>query len=204
MQKGERNIVMRFSFNSFFWIFSILFFALSLFFTVNVFLFKNRLNISAKGLEVTSGQKVLVIKVIDGDEASVKFDNKQFVVRIQGISSFNPTINDPYVQNVTQSALTYLEKTILNREVTLVFEKFLQDDQNRLIAYLHLENRDVGLDMVDNGLTLVYTKYPFSRMAEYLRHENGAMAAKQGLWGNPVVANRSIQLKQIWDQGRGK
>lgn len=179
-----------------------MFLGLSLFFTFNVISFKNKLNVSSKDLKIDSGQKVTVVRIIDGDEISVKLDNNQFIVRLLGISSFNPTINDPSIQNVAQNALIYLEKNLLNKEVTVVFDNFVKDEENRLISYLAQNGRDIGLDMVDSGYTLVYTKYKFSRMHEYLKHENAAMLAKQGLWGNPVITQRSIQLKKIWEQSK--
>ena len=79
---------MKISFDKILWSLFAFFLCAALYFTIGVERFKSRLNVSAENLNFSSGQKVNVLKVIDGDEISVKMDNAQFIVRILGISSY--------------------------------------------------------------------------------------------------------------------
>jgi endonuclease YncB( thermonuclease family) len=174
----------------------------ALYFTISVERFKSRLYTSAENLNFPSGQKVNVVKIIDGDEIAVKMNNSQFVVRILGISSYEPAVNDPVMENVAKDTLRYLEKTILNYDVELVFEKFQQDKDKRVLAYVYYKGTDVGLSMVENGLSIVYTRYPFPRIEEYLHSERISRNARKGLWAVPAAAERSMMLKKLWKKGK--
>jgi len=174
----------------------------ALYFTISVEVFKARLHDTPENLNFASGQKVTVLKIIDGDEISVKMNNSQFIVRILGISSYEPAVNDPVLENVAKETMRYLEKTILNYDVELVFEKFQQDKDKRVLAYVYYDGTDIGLSMIQNGLSIVYTRYPFPRIEEYLHIERIAVREKKGLWGVPAAAGRAVMLKNLWKKGK--
>ena len=181
-----------------------MFLGAALFFTISVEQFKRGLNISSDEINFSSGQKVTVVKIIDGDEISVKLASAQFIVRIFGISSFEPEVNDPVMENISKESFRYLEKTILNNDVELVFEKFQKDKEKRVLSYVYYKGIDVGLDMIANGYSIVYTRYIFPRMDEYLKAEKKSIETRKGLWGQPTAAKRSMQLKKLWDTERSK
>lgn len=193
---------MKISFNSILWFLFAMFLGAALFFTISVEQFKRGLNISSDDINFSSGQKVTVVKIIDGDEISVKLANAQFIVRIFGISSFEPEVNDPVIENISKESFRYLEKTILNNEVELVFEKFQKDKEKRVLSYVYYKGIDVGLDMIANGYSIVYTRYIFPRMDEYLKAEKKSIETRKGLWGQSIAAKRSMQLKKLWDTER--
>ncbi len=58
--------------------------------------------------------------------------------------------------------------------------------------------------MIARGLSLAYTKYPFSRMSPYLLAQEKARQDKEGLWADRQLALRSGQLKSLWDAERTK
>jgi endonuclease YncB( thermonuclease family) len=189
---------MRLTTDHLFWTISLALLGAAIFFTVSITSFKKELNLSGKILEIRSGQEAMAVKIIDGDEISVMINSQQVVVRILGIFSFDPTVNDPLYQNIGKSSYTFLKNTVLNKNVTLVFQEFKKDSNNRILAYVHMGKADVGKEMLSKGLTLVYIKYPFYRLNEYLETEKIAKQSKTGLWGDPNVAKRSIQLKNQW------
>ncbi len=189
---------MRISFNYVLWTLFGFFLCAALYFTVSVEKFKGRLNTSSESISFASGQKATVIKIIDGDEISVKFNNSQFVVRILGISSYEPAVNDPVMENVARDTIRYLERELLNSEVELVFENFQKDKDNRVLSYVYHNKKDVGLFMIENGLSIVFTRYVFPRIDEYLAAERKAVRGKAGLWGVPAAAKRSMMLKNLW------
>lgn len=194
---------MRPSLSGLFWLVSLLFVGASVFFTVNVFTFKNRLSDPGGPAEFPSGGKVTVASIIDGDEISVNMGEARFIVRILGIWSFDATANDTLTQGQGRAAMNYLENTVLNREVELKFDAFRQDENKRVLAFVHMNNADVGYEMVARGLCLVYAKYPFPGMDAYLAAESAAERGKVGLWGDTGIVIRSRVLKKVWDhEGR--
>lgn len=189
---------MRLTANHLFWTISLALLGAAVFFTVSITSFKRELNLSGKILEIRSGQEAQVAKIIDGDEVSVIMDNQQVLVRILGIFSFDSSVNDPLYQNIGKSSYTFLKNTILDKKVTLVFQEFKKDPNNRILAYVHVGGVDVGHEMLSKGLSLVFMKYPFSRQDDYLAIEKIARQSKSGLWGDPIVTQRSLQLKNQW------
>lgn len=190
---------MRLSFNICFWFVIFLFSGMGLYFTINVVDFKSSLSMKPGSIEIISGQEVIVNEIIDGDEVSVKLNNKVFIVRILGIKSFNPTVNDPVIQNFAKTTLRYLKNKLLNKNIKLVFDEIKFDSKKRLLSYLEINGSDIGKNMVKEGLTLVFNRYNFSRINEYLNEENKSIKTKQGLWNIPNLKKRSLRLKDLWE-----
>jgi len=171
----------------------------SAFFTVNVIVFKKGLQAPDEDFMIKSGTAVVVQRPLDGDEVQVVYNDIKFVVRILGIKSYDVTINDIMLQNVALMSLRYLKDNLSNKKVFLHFDDFKRDRKKRVLAYIHLDNKDIGKDMVSRGFTLVYTEYPFKRQREYLNAEYKARYNKRGLWDVPAASRRSIELKKLWN-----
>jgi len=193
-----RSKNMRPSLSGVFWLATLLFLGASLYFTVNVVTFKSRLSDPEGPAVFPSGQKVTVVKIVDGDELSVTMGEARFIVRILGIWSFDATANDTLTQAQGKSAVNYLEAALLNRDVELVFDRFQKDSSKRVLAYVQANNTDIGYDMVSKGICLVYTKYPFPRMERYLAAEALAGKGKLGLWSDTGIVIRARVLKKLW------
>ncbi len=183
--------------NSLYWLTVIILLFFALFFTNRIFTFKKNLQSNTIITYFKSGQKGKVIKIIDGDEVSMQIEGRNYIVRMLGIRSFDPTVSDPVVKNIASEAVTYLRINMLNKKASLVFDEFKTDKKNRILSYIHTD-RDCGIEMVKKGLTLVYTRYNFSRMKEYLEAESRSVIQKKGLWANPRISTRSIMLKEMW------
>lgn len=193
---------MKLSLNGVFWLVTFVFIGASVYFTYNVFSFKNMLSDPNSTIEFPSGQKVTVSGIIDGDEISVSMGDARFIVRILGIFAYDATANDTLTQGHGRAAVNYLEAVLLNREAELVFENLRRDQNKRVLAYVQVNNTDIGFDMIQKGICLVYTKYPFSRMGKYLAAEAAAETKKSGLWGDAGVIIRSRELKKLWEHQR--
>ncbi len=172
----------------------------SLFFTFQVIRFKKGLNVNSGTLSLSSGEKVTVVKIIDGDEVSVLHGDNRFIVRMLGIRSFDPTINDPRLQNAGQLAFNFLEKNLLNRDVEIHFEKLKWDRKKRLLAHIFKEGKNIALEMVTRGMTLTYRRYPFNDLKKYLAEEEKARKKHNGFWSNPAAAQRAAILIQLWER----
>ena len=113
--------------------------------------------------------------------------------------SYAANVNDLLMENIAKSSVRYLDENVLNKEAELVFDKFQKDSYNRVLGYLHLGGKDIGLEMVANGFSVVYSRYAFSREEAYLKAELLAQKDKKGIWGVTAAAARSRQLKQLWE-----
>jgi len=103
-------------------------------------------------------------------------------------------------ESIAKIAFNYLKSNLLDQDVEILFDQFKIDGRNRLLAYLSLDDKDIGLEMIKDGNVMVYNRYDFSRFSQYLSAENGAILAKQGLWNIETLARRSLNLKNIWAQ----
>lgn len=101
---------MKISFNKLLWPLFAFFLCAALYFTVSVEKFKSRLYNTTENLNFTSGQKITALKIIDGDEIAVKMNSSRFVVRIPGISSYEPSVKDPVMENIARDTLRYFIK----------------------------------------------------------------------------------------------
>lgn len=173
--------------------------ACSAFFTYRVEAFRARTSKARLTATISSGTEVAVERVIDGDEISVRSaEDRSFLVRLLGIKSFEPGANDPDVGIFGRSAVAFLEQKLAGETARVEFEEFKTDRSGRLLAYVRLGDEDVGRSLIERGLTLVYTEYPFSREAEYLQVQTGARHANRGLWGTPKAAQRAEALFETW------
>jgi endonuclease YncB( thermonuclease family) len=150
-----------------------------------------------------NGQLVKISKIIDGDELQVQADNeKNTVIRLLGIKSFKPG-NDFLFPDFGKKCMKFMNTNALNRKARIEIGKTKTDSKKRILARLLVFNqnsgkydRDVATQLLSRGLTIVYTKYPFSRIREYLQVENLARKNKLGIWGNKLSIDVAIALKK--------
>lgn len=176
------------------------FLGMSLFFSLNVYNFKKSLFIPATNIVIKNKSKVKVIKILDGDEVVIRFHGDNYVVRILGIKSYETSVNDFSVHNASQYSIQFLQDQLSQKIIELQFKKFKIDSHKRILAYIQLDNRDIGYEMIEKGISLVFTKYPFSRMEKYLKAEKKTRKEKVGLWAIPVLEKRSLIQKAIWNK----
>ena len=129
----------------------ILFFSISLYFTISIILFQQNITKSSNEINVVSGDSALVTNVIDGDEIGVQLNDMKFVVRILGISSFDPNVDDPFTQNISKSTYDYLKSALLNSQVKIVFDEYKKDSKSRLLAYIYKDSSDIGKELISKG-----------------------------------------------------
>ena len=152
------------------------------------------------------GDIVKISDAIDGDEIKIaKNDGSHTVVRIVGIQS-----NSIQTQWGGQ-CFDYIKNHFVGKtaKIFLNSKKDKADKTGRVLAYVHIEAdgqfiRDIGLELVAEGLVIVYTKYDFTRIKDYLQDEGTAENQKKGLWGDTDAAKRAKAFKLSWQQAREK
>jgi len=141
-----------------------------------------------------------VVKVVDGDTVWVRCENGSlYKIRILGIDT--PEINhrnNPYeyytydgtpITNTTYLKLwgyrakEYVENKLKGKEVIVVFDRMSpkRDRYNRYLAYIFVDGRDLGEDLIINGYARVYYSQ-FELLERYLEYEKYAKEHRIGMW----------------------
>lgn len=189
--------------NQAYWLVVVLLLAATTVFVANVQSRRSAWKPSKKEIVVASGEEVKVVTIVDADEVTVKQENgTTFVVRILGIKGFDPSSNEPQMSGFGQASLDGLKRMAEGRMVKIQFQKFKQDRVGRVLAYIAIGDKDIGLELVRQGHVVVYTRYPFDRMDAYLGVEAEAQSRRAGLWANEKATARVMGWKGSWEAQR--
>ncbi|OGH67647.1 MAG: hypothetical protein A3C15_02420 [Candidatus Magasanikbacteria bacterium RIFCSPHIGHO2_02_FULL_50_9b] len=137
----------------------------------------------------TTTSTIQVTRVIDGDTFEIKIGNTEEKVRMIGIDT--PESVDPRrpVQCFGKEAGAHLRELFGNRPIKL--EKDAESDDRdkygRLLRYISFADNasastTLNAQMITDGYAYAYTRFPFSRRAEYLKLQTAARDAQRGLW----------------------
>jgi len=162
-----------------------------------------RLDLLANNPEkFTSGETVTIENVIDGDELRISNDKGHSRIRLLGIKSFDQSARERLLSQYGKVAVDYLADIALTKEATLKVSPKGVDDEGRLLGSLILteSSEDLAQLMVSEGMTLVYVKYPFEKMDQYLASQEKARVDEIGFWENRRVAARAQSLMNLWKQ----
>ena len=149
---------------------------------------------------------VIIKDVIDGDELLIEKDGVQTNLRLLGIKSFNPSLSDPLVSEFGQVCFQYLISKAKGQKASIKIPEKRVGGEGRLLGTLFLSDKsqnyqnDLSKDLISKGYSMVYTRYDFELMPEYLKVENQARDEKNGFWGNDNISNRAISMKKIWEE----
>lgn len=189
---------------------SCVFLTISLFFFVQVERYRAELT-RTDATAFQTGDIVTITGVIDGDEVLVQnTSGDKAHVRLLGIRSFSPIVNDPVLAQIGKACFSFLKSNYVGQEARITVNEDLKvDKEGRLLAYLAVRgtdstehNVDIGLELIQRGLTLTYIRYPFSREVEYLQADQKSKAEKTGLWDDANIVDRAQALQADWQQSR--
>lgn len=131
-------------------------------------------------LENRKSSYYFISKVIDGDTYHINLNGEKIKIRIEGIDA--PEKGMPYYKESKE----FLKRLSLGKKI-----KFIQsskDRYGRIIAKTYLEdNRELGREMIKNGLAWHFKKY--SQDTSLSRLEIEAKNKHLGLWkdANPIA-----------------
>jgi micrococcal nuclease len=180
-----------------FWISIAFLLSCAAFFSVSVQKERNKVKASQQTIE--NGSIVKLLKVVDGDSVLVTQDEgSPLPVRILGIKSFDSKIEKDVVTPYSHAAVQALDRLMKDRPVRVMLAANSKDRHGRYIASLFVDDLDIGLHLVKEGLVLVYTVYPFPAMSLYLEQQEAARAQRRGLWANAGATDRAMALTRAW------
>jgi micrococcal nuclease len=112
-------------------------------------------------------------RVIDGDTIEIQDD----VVRIIGIDT--PEIGECYFSE----ASTHLRTLLGSKPLVLITQPGENRDKyQRLLRYVHVEEEDTGLRMIQDGYARSYPWFEHPRTEQYREAESEAQNQGNGLW----------------------
>lgn len=171
---------------------------------------------------VNDAVRARVVRVIDGDTFDVSFSDlteeelrrlpspvsrrwlalrdaggTSLRVRLIGIDA--PELHHPslMVQRFAAESAEFLRALMEGQSVSLTFEEETFDRYGRLLAYADWEgSHSIEAELLRRGLAVAYTRFPFTREAEYRAYEAEAKLAKLGIWSDASVAAMLLGAKE--------
>ncbi len=133
-----------------------------------------------------------VVKVVDSDTVILLKNKQQYTIRLSGIDA--PERNQPF----GTVSKRYLAHKIAGKTVCVDGEK--RDKYNRLIGKLHLNNKDINLQLIKAGFAWHYKHFSTEQSASdrvlYAKADAKARKKRIGLWAEPTYI-------APWDWRRG-
>jgi micrococcal nuclease len=130
--------------------------------------------------------------VYDADTLEIKPHGK---VRLLGIDApeKRPSARDDkfvtlgaprsQLRTLHKRGLEWCIRTVKGQTVTLSFDRTRRDRHGRLLAYVHLaDGRLLNRLLLEEGLVIVYRRFPFRLKQEFLAVEAEARKRETGLW----------------------
>lgn len=136
----------------------------------------------------SASDSATVVRTIDGDTLIVHIGEKDYKMRILMIDTpesvhDNPAMNVPMGKTASEFTKQYLPA---GKEITLEYDKEKTDQYGRLLAYIRVDDIDLGAKLVEEGLAKVVMYQPNKeRHQEYLKLQKAAKKAKRGVWAYP-------------------
>ena len=87
------------------------------------------------------------------------------------------------LRSVHAQGLAWCIRHVKGEQVSLDFDKSRRDRYGRLLAYVRLaDGRLLNRVLLEDGLVIVYRRFPFRFKNEFLAAENAAKLRRAGLW----------------------
>jgi len=180
-----------------FWGIIVILLCMSVFFGINAE--KQRRSVQSASGKIESGDLVRLVKVIDGDSlVAAREGQAPVTIRIVGIKSFDAKIEKDLATPFAQAAIETIQRSMTDRPARVLLNTTPKDKHGRYLATLYVDDEDLAIRLVRQGLALVYTVYPFPAMQSYLQEQEQARAARRGLWSNTAVTERALALIREW------
>ena len=134
-----------------------------------------------------------VVSITDGDTFKVHIDGKTETVRIVGINT--PETVDPRKKPECfgREASDKLKSLLTGQKVELEIDKTQsnRDKYGRLLRFVKLDGKDVGLQMIQEGYAYesLYSSVPHKYYTQYVQAQKSAQSNKVGLWADGVCGD---------------
>ena len=119
-----------------------------------------------------------VLRIIDGDTVEIKYEGDRTSVQLIGVNAPEPS------ERFGSEATAFIQSLLLNKFVSLDFDRNKKDKYDRLLAYVYRDSDDVfvNVEMIRQGYGQTDTRFPFKYMDRFKYHESQARSEKKMMW----------------------
>ena len=156
------------------------------------------------------GTRVILLGPQDGDELEIRdADGRKAIVRLQGIKTFSQSAKESRNDGFANGAMKYMA-TYEGKMATIRVKGKPTKGRKLIIAYVDLDGPkegqsiDLGLKLIEQGFSVVHTRFPAAREGEYLNAEKMVRDQKKGLWANEDMKRRVTEAKVAWNRARNE
>ncbi len=145
---------------------------------------------------VESGAHVTLIHVLTGDTLMTRTeDGTRVVIHLLGLRALAPR----RTRHGTL-AVEVLSSLVANKPMRVLLPAAGNDDKkrSRVVAELLVDDQNVGLTLIKQGLAIVDTRVPFPALSSYLDAQTNAREAHRGLWSDPEAIAQADALARKW------
>lgn len=132
--------------------------------------------------------EVRVLYIVDGDTIKVSIGSKTETVRLVGIDTPETKKPGSPVECWGPEATLAMSRLVSGKTVTLTYDKTAgdRDRWGRMLRYVSVGNKDVGLALINSGAAeaYAYKNQRYSKRASYENAERRAKTSKRGMWGS--------------------
>ncbi|WP_158067180.1 thermonuclease family protein [Tersicoccus sp. Bi-70] len=140
-----------------------------------------------------NGQTGTVTRVIDGDTVDVSISGRAERVRLVGLNAPEISHDGHRADCHGDASAAHARAQLAGHVVTVEADPGQpeMDAYGRRLAYLQLDGRDVGAELIHEGAAVVYTydrAHPFNRRDAYQRAQDDARTHGRGVWSASTCA----------------
>lgn len=144
------------------------------------------LQLALDPLALDNTNEFYVVGIHDGDTIKIINDKKETIkVRLSSIDA--PELKQP----LGSSSKQYLSDLIYNKKISLY--KDGEDRYNRILGTIYINDRNINLDMVQNGYAWAYRQY--LKDVSYIEAEDKAKLERLGIWS---LQKDQIMAPWVW------
>lgn len=151
---------------------------------------------STAGRKLAETKASLVEKVIDGDTLVLGDGEK---VRLIGVDTPETSHPEVPVQRFGKEATAFTRKTAEGLKVRLEFDGPRKDAYGRTLAYVFVGDTLLNKEIIRRGYGYAMTRFPHSRMDDFLAAEREARAKQYGLWNYSLTDGRLANLADRYE-----
>ncbi len=141
-----------------------------------------------------SGEHVTLLHVLTGDTLMARTDEgTRVVIHLLGLRALAPR----RTRHGTL-AVDVLSSLVKDKPIRVLLPTDKSPDNSRVVAELLVNDQNVGLMLVKQGLAIVDTRIPFPALSSYLDAQSTAREAHRGLWSDPDGIARADALARKW------
>jgi micrococcal nuclease len=152
-----------------------------------------------------AGDRVLVLRVVDGDTIRVQRGADRVTVRLIGVDAPETHHPEKGAEPFGEEATDFARRRLDGRWVRLEYEEGARlDKYGRTLAYVRLDDGTLfNREIIRAGWAETFRRFPFRYKSDFQSAERRARAEGRGMWATsgraagPVIGNRRSRVYHL-------